>query len=298
MKSAQIPKDKTVQGKYKAGKDSSSLTRPFKIPRLKQIAKTSKEQVEKEITDKINKHHIEPVQTLQTNEDEVKEHNEPVSAPVGEKAIGEKIARDFGELGVFCGYVYKVETERGRHYYNVKYEDEDMEEWDESQYIFGRELRQSFDTGQYNPISEDREKDGDLSSGGESTYSADREERELQKKKRRRKKKTPKQSKTIDAEEAVTSIGGKQTMMGETDLPNKKQRRSKQTPKKFETIDAEAVTRLGGKKSMMGATFQKLTPTSQDKVCADMQKPVAQAVRKKMKEVKNDMTCMCLYLCS
>jgi hypothetical protein len=252
-----IPKDKTVQGKYKAGKDSSALTRPFKIPRLKQIAKTSKEQVEKEITEKINKDHIEPVQTLQTNADEVKEHNETVTAPVGEKAIGEKIARDFGELGVFRGYVYKVETERGRHYYNVKYEDEDMEEWDESQYIFGRELRQSFDTGQYNPISEGRESDGALSSGGESTYSADREERELQKKKRRR---------------------------------------SKQSPKKCETIDAEAVTRLGGKKSMMGATFQKLTPTSQEKVCADMQKPVVQAVRKKMKEVKNNMTCNVVLL--
>jgi hypothetical protein len=352
MRSARRTEEKqTVQGKNKVGKDSSSLTRPFKIPRLKETAKTSikvaketfakiyqekdkdianddrsdseeedsvpisqllgadKEKVrghrkdnsewgkrmEKELG-RIEKRQQKTAETsspnvingevmtrsdeeripimedslpisqtltktteILTNEDEVKENNETVAAPVGDKAIGEKIARDFGELGVFRGYVYKVETERGRHYYNVKYEDEDMEEWDESQYIYGRELRQSFDTGQCNVIREGREEHGDCSSGDESIYSADREERELQ---------------------------------------NKKRRRSKPTPKKLETIDAEAVTRLGGKKTMMSETFQKLTPISQDKVCADMQKPVAQAMRKTMQQVKNNITYMCLSLFS
>jgi hypothetical protein len=42
MRSARRTEEKqTVQGKNKVGKDSSSLTRPFKIPRLKETAKTS-----------------------------------------------------------------------------------------------------------------------------------------------------------------------------------------------------------------------------------------------------------------
>ncbi len=40
--------------------------------------------------------------------------------PLGEKALGEKVAREFEGLGIFRGFVEGVETERGRHYYNIR----------------------------------------------------------------------------------------------------------------------------------------------------------------------------------
>ncbi len=89
-----------------------------------------------------------------------------------------KVARDFGELGIFKGEVERVEEERKRFYYNIIYEDGDREEWNEGQYLYGKKLREAIDSGRC--VKEIANADGtdSASSGEESDYSADREERE------------------------------------------------------------------------------------------------------------------------
>jgi hypothetical protein len=59
-----------------------------------------------------------------------------------------------GDFAFLCGVVETVETERSRHYYNVRYDDGDGEEFDEAQYVYGHESRQEHtvqeSTRQYN----------------------------------------------------------------------------------------------------------------------------------------------------
>ncbi len=81
-------------------------------------------------------------------------------------------------MGIFKGVVERVEEERKRFYYNIIYEDGDREEWNEGQYLYGKEFREAIDSERC--VKEIANADGtdSASSGKESDYSADREERE------------------------------------------------------------------------------------------------------------------------
>ncbi len=61
------------------------------------------------------------------------------------EAVGIKVAKDFGSLGVYFGTVLSVEynsddDDRAKPFYCVKYTDSDTEDFNESEYGFAREL--------------------------------------------------------------------------------------------------------------------------------------------------------------
>ena len=67
-----------------------------------------------------------------------------------DEAVGTKVAKDFGELGVFLGLVVSVEYDsddekKAIPFYCVKYSDGDTEDLNEDEFGFARELRFQID---------------------------------------------------------------------------------------------------------------------------------------------------------
>jgi hypothetical protein len=137
--------------------------------------------------------------TSDSDKEQAKTGNVPEQT--GQDAVGVKVARDFGELGIFKGEVERVEEERKRFYYNIIYEDGDREEWNEGQYLYGIELREAIDSGRC--VKTNADGTDIASSGEESDYSADREERERIKS-LKRKRRQPRLSKTKNVRPALS----------------------------------------------------------------------------------------------
>ncbi len=80
--------------------------------------------------------------TLQTEPDSLTSTNNSVQHL---EAVGIKVAKDFGSLGVYFGSVVSVEydsddEDRAKPFYCVKYTDGDTEDLNESEFGFAREL--------------------------------------------------------------------------------------------------------------------------------------------------------------
>ena len=65
------------------------------------------------------------------------------SIPLGDGAVGARVAREFGNLGVFTGTVNRVKhgkSKRARTLYHVTYDDGDEEDLDEEEFQYAFEL--------------------------------------------------------------------------------------------------------------------------------------------------------------
>ena len=73
--------------------------------------------------------------------------------PLGDGAVGGKVARDFGDLGVFHGTVRRVKhgkTKGNGTLYHIIYDDGDSEDLDEGEFQYAFEL--------YNAVGQKRVK--------------------------------------------------------------------------------------------------------------------------------------------
>jgi hypothetical protein len=164
--------------------------------------------------------------TSDSDKEQAKTGNVPEQT--GQDAVGVKVARDFGELGIFKGEVERVEEERKRFYYNIIYEDGDREEWNEGQYLYGKELREAIDSGRC--VKTNADGTDIASSGEESDYSADREERERiksLKRKRRQPRLSKTKNKTTELSDVLLPKHGEKNVSAEAyDTLNAKQKKS------------------------------------------------------------------------
>jgi hypothetical protein len=162
--------------------------------------------------------------TSDSDKEQAKTGNVPEQT--GQDAVGVKVARDFGELGIFKGEVERVEEERKRFYYNIIYEDGDREEWNEGQYLYGKELREAIDSGRC--VKTNADGTDIASSGEESDYSADREERERiksLKRKRRQPRLSKTKNKTTELSDVLLPKRGEKNVSAEAyDTLNAKQK--------------------------------------------------------------------------
>ncbi len=81
-------------------------------------------------------------------------YGEQEAAKLGDQAVGAKVSRKFGKLGLFTGEV--VGFDKDNSLYSVEYVDGDREDFDEAEYLFAFDLYQSNErSAHYNDSASD-----------------------------------------------------------------------------------------------------------------------------------------------